>query len=507
MNNYFFLFERKGILVFLIALLSFSANANVVNGNATNGGQISQNQTICPGQTPVLFQNVSNASGGNSNLSIEYLWITSNTLSAPTNTWNPAAGNNNSLTYQAGALGVTTYFIRCARRQGFSEYVAESNIVEVVVLNTASAIINGVPTNSIYPGSTVNLSASPSPGATYSWDFNGDGIPECTSQNCSYTFNTTGTFPVTLTVTNSQGCPVTTTVPISVINPTGFGYNDPCNCGNPLNYATPTAFYVNDFILINSAPGQTWTLANITSAQLFDNNGNPLLPGTIIPETNTPGQYYLNIWFISGAGYGATFSNGINNISTGTSNPCNCTNPLPVELIDFSAEATNNGNVMLKWSTASETNNSHFQVQRSIDGSRFDFLTVIEGSGSTNIPTHYVYEDKSPFNGRTYYRLKQVDLDGGFEYSPIRQVYLEGIGISIFPSPATDEITIRPLAKLNSDAIIEVVNADARLLHRYQIKKEDNFKTISLVDFDPGVYFVKIIFANGSYETGSFMKN
>ena len=506
MNNYFFLFERKGIMVFLIALLNLSANANAIFSNATNGGQISQNQTICPGQTPLLFQNVTNASGGDPNLPLEYLWIASNTPSAPMNTWNPAPGSNNSLTYQAGPLGSTTYFVRCARRQGFTEYVAESNIVEVVVLNTATAIINGAPSGSIFPGSTVNLSATPSPGATYSWDFNGDGFPECTSQNCSYTFNTTGVFPVALTVTNAQGCPITTTIPITVVSPTGFGYNDPCNCGNPLNYATPTALYINDFILINSAPGQTWTLANTSLGQVFDNNGNQLPTGTVIPETSA-GQYFLNIWFVSGVGYGSTFTNGSNTVSTGTTNPCNCLNPLPVDLVDFTVEPMSSGNIMLKWNTASENNNSHFQIERSMDGIRFDFLSVVEGAGTTNTSTYYSFEDKSPLHGRTYYRLKQVDFDGGYEYSPVRQVYLEGSGISIYPSPAEAEITIRPLNKLESDALIEVVNADARLIHRYQINKDDNFKTISLADFDPGVYFVKIIFANGSYETGSFMKN
>lgn len=506
MKNYYPYYFGKGLAFALFIFFASSTNANVVNGNATSGGEISQNQTICPGTTPQLFQNLTVASGGDSDLPIEYLWMTSNTLSTPVSSWNIASGVNNGLTYQASPVGVTTYFVRCARRQGFTEFAAESNIVQINILGTAFASINGAPSGNIYTGSTVNLSATPAPGASYSWDFNGDGITDCSGINCSYTYNTTGVFPVTLTVTSAQGCPSITTIPVNVISPTAFGFNDPCNCGNPLNFATPNAFFVNDFILINSSPGQTWTLSNVTSGQVYDANGSVLPAGTIIPETNNAGQYFLNIWFVSGTGYGATFSNGVNNVSTGTNNPCSCTNPLPVELIDFTAEEFN-GNVLLKWKTASETNNNHFQIQRSIDGIRFDYLDLLEGAGTTNQVTEYSYEDKTPLNGRTYYRLKQVDLDGSFEYSPIRQVYLESNGISIYPSPAKDFVTVRSLKIQNADATIEIVNADARLIHRYVLAKEDGIKTISLVDFDPGVYFVRIKFANGSYETGSFMKN
>ena len=122
--------------------------------------------------------------------------------------------------------------------------------------------------------------------------------------------------------------------------------------------------------------------------------------------------------------------------------------PLPVELIDFTAEE-NNEKVLLKWKTASETNNSHFQIQRSVDGVRFDYLNVVQGAGTTSQETTYNYQDKAPINGRSYYRLKQIDLDGSFEYSPIRQVYLETDGISIYPSPAENYVTILSLIHIS----------------------------------------------------------
>ena len=506
MRNFYPILTYKSIVITLSLFVFFTINTEAQTGNATNGGAVSQNQTICPGTTPALFENVSVASGGDNNLGIEYLWMQSNTLAAPTNTWSPASGINNGLTYQASSLGMTTYFVRCARRQGFTEFIAESNIVTVALLNTATAIINGIPSGNTYAGANLNLTALSSPGSSYVWDFNGDGNPDCFTENCNYTYNTPGTYTVTMTVTNSQGCSVTTATSITVVAPTGYNYSDPCNCGNPLNFATPTALFINDYILINSAPGQTWTLASLNLGQVYDNNGDPMPLTMVIPETATAGQYFLNIWFESSVGYSATFSNGSNNITTGTTNPCNCINPLPVELIDFTAEITSENNVMLKWSTASETNNHHFQVQHSIDGNRFDNIGGVEGAGTTTETTHYSFKDESPADGRSYYRLKQVDFDGDFEFSPTRQVYLEKEGISIFPSPAKDWVNIRNLDKVDLDAEIQIVNVDAKIIQRYPFSKDENLKTIAISDFSTGVYFVKVVFSNGDFYTDSFMK-
>ena len=506
MKNFFPLLTYKSVVLALLSFISLSLNANAVTGNATNGGAISENQTICPGETPDLFENVTVASGGDTGLGLEYLWMYSSTLTTQPNTWTPAPGVNNGLTYQSGTLGSTTHFVRCARRQGF-DFVPESNIVTITVLNTATAIINGTPSGNIYSGSTVNLNATPSPGASYSWDFNGDGSEDCSSQSCNYIYSAPGTYTVKMTVTTSQGCSISTETIITVIAPTGFNYSDPCNCTNTLNFATPTVLFINDFILINSTPGQTWTLSSLNLGQVYDSDGNPMPLSMTIPETAIAGQYFLNLWFDSSVGYNATFTNGSNTVTTGTTNPCSCINPLPVELIDFQADVTTDKKVMLKWSTASETNNNHFQIQHSIDGNRFDNITIVEGAGNTTETTHYSYKVESPVDGRSYYRLKQVDFDGVFEYSPIRQVYLEKEGVSIYPSPAQDWVNIRNLNKIDLDAEIEIVNVDAKIIRRYPFSRDENLKTIDISNLTPGVYYVKVVFSNGDFYTQSFMKD
>jgi len=92
---------------------------------------------------------------------------------------------------------------------------------------------------------------------------------------------------------------------------------------------------------------------------------------------------------------------------------------LPVELIAFSAHVNNN-NTELTWATATETNSDYFAVERSIDGFSWETITYLQSAGNSNQVVEYSYTDENLAAGMYYYRLKQVDLDGAFEYfSPI----------------------------------------------------------------------------------------
>lgn len=97
--------------------------------------------------------------------------------------------------------------------------------------------------------------------------------------------------------------------------------------------------------------------------------------------------------------------------------PC----PLPIELMSFTASFQNN-EVKLNWATATETNNSHFVVQRSIDGQEYENITTLAGQGNSSAPTAYSYTDKNYKCGIAYYRLMQVDFDGKFSHSAVNTV-------------------------------------------------------------------------------------
>jgi Secretion system C-terminal sorting domain len=94
---------------------------------------------------------------------------------------------------------------------------------------------------------------------------------------------------------------------------------------------------------------------------------------------------------------------------------------IPVELTSF-VGSTVNGNVVLNWNTATETNNSGFEIQRSSDRIKFSNIAFVPGFGTTTEPRNYSYNDNSVSNGTYHYRLKQVDFNGAFAYSDIIQV-------------------------------------------------------------------------------------
>ena len=121
---------------------------------------------------------------------------------------------------------------------------------------------------------------------------------------------------------------------------------------------------------------------------------------------------------------------GVNNLGfdpnlasppTGYTGPFN-TSPisLPVELTSFTAQTTSEG-VRLSWTTASELNNSGFEVQRSTNQTNWATLGFVRGAGTTTEAQSYSFVDASA-SGRVFYRLKQVDFDGQFEYSNIIEV-------------------------------------------------------------------------------------
>ncbi len=139
---------------------------------------------------------------------------------------------------------------------------------------------------------------------------------------------------------------------------------------------------------------------------------------------------------------GTITANNISSFSPITLGSTDLNNPLPVELISF--QATLEGNrVQLDWATASELNNDYFMVQRSDDDFEWYDLGTVKGAGTTVERQSYTFEDTRPSFGLSYYRLKQVDLNGQFEYSPVRTVDLfSKENVRLFPNPVRNYLSI-----------------------------------------------------------------
>jgi len=182
--------------------------------------------------------------------------------------------------------------------------------------------------------------------------------------------------------------------------------------------------------------------------------------------------------------------------------------PLPVELAAFDAQLDGTS-VRLRWNTATETNNSGFAVQRTIDRGGFEQIGFVEGNGTTSAPQRYDFTDADlPFDAeQATYRLKQIDYDGRFEYSseidvslgaPTR-LFLHGN----FPNPFRGQTTIRYEVPAASNVRVAVYDA----LGRHVATLVDGSQTAGrkTVAFDArslasGTYFVRLV-ADGQSST------
>jgi hypothetical protein len=171
-------------------------------------------------------------------------------------------------------------------------------------------------------------------------------------------------------------------------------------------------------------------------------------------------------------------------------------NPLPIELLNFSATAFSNY-VKLDWSTASETNNAFFTIEKSIDGMNFNALEQIQGAGNSNSELTYSTNDNSPYEGLSYYRLKQTDFNGDFTYSDVRSVYFKKDNSStfeIFPNPLTDEILQLVLLdeKINAGQIF-VTDATGKQIYSSFISENASKQTINFTQkLKAGIYIVTV---------------
>ena len=168
---------------------------------------------------------------------------------------------------------------------------------------------------------------------------------------------------------------------------------------------------------------------------------------------------------------------------------------LPVQLLSFEAQLVNNNLVKLKWSTASEEDNRHFIVERSPDGRDFEPIGVVEGNGTTNLVNHYSLDDIDPYYGYNYYRLKQVDFDGDYEYSHVETVIISGNDLPdviVYPNPTINTTTLRVVTPFEEDAQIEIVDRLGRVLNVITMQAGANSKQIDLSGYASGTYFAYI---------------
>lgn len=167
---------------------------------------------------------------------------------------------------------------------------------------------------------------------------------------------------------------------------------------------------------------------------------------------------------------------------------------LPIELVNFNAIQEDERSVKLEWQTASEINNDFFTIERSINAIDWEIVKTIDGAGNSNTLINYSAIDNKPFMGLSYYRLKQTDFDGHFEYSAIKSVDFKELlteSVEIYPNPTDNKIQVIGSAnELSEVHIFNLLGQDVSNFTTINRINESKI-TIDLSQLAKGVYYVK----------------
>jgi hypothetical protein len=166
---------------------------------------------------------------------------------------------------------------------------------------------------------------------------------------------------------------------------------------------------------------------------------------------------------------------------------------LPVELLDFTAVPINGSNVLINWTTASETNNDFFTIQRSFNAIDWEELAVLNGSGSTSKEVYYSFVDKQVKPTIVYYRLQQTDFDGSTQTHQVVSVDLKIADNQpvFYPNPAQNEVTYYA----SKSDIIKLYDLTGRLVKLIQYEGNSELK-IDISALKAGTYFLQSSFGS-----------
>lgn len=169
---------------------------------------------------------------------------------------------------------------------------------------------------------------------------------------------------------------------------------------------------------------------------------------------------------------------------------------LPIKLIDFTAKKEDNS-VRLLWQTATETNNDFFTIERSRNLEDWEISSEVKGAGNSNRPLSYSNIDAYPFNGNSYYRLKQTDFDGTYSYSQIISISFQNQiaeSANIYPNP-THRFVFYEITSDQQSHKLRLYNALGEDVINKTPKTtiSETISCLDLINLNKGVYYLSLI--------------
>jgi hypothetical protein len=261
-------------------------------------------------------------------------------------------------------------------------------------------------------------------------------------------------------------------------------------------------YYDNGNVLVSSGTGLNFG----TDANIQMEFAGTLVTFRIDPDRN-------GTWDYTYTGTVATTAAGL--CGAGSYQKCflddwcygiNCSYPLPISLVDFSATCVNEG-VKLQWTTASETNNKYFTIERKNVALSWEKIAEINGAGNSNDLRKYSYTDPNFTYKTTYYRLKQTDFDGAFEYFDPVVVQCDNtddMNVAVYPNPFQQEVQIEISNIQYPNTTIAIYDIIGNKILEKQFSNIENQHISTAFDLHilgAGLYFIEVKSSN------SFKKN
>jgi len=429
-------------------------------GEITVGGSWTNNSTFTPGSGQVTFDGSSNSIIGGSSAISFYKLKMNKSASGVTTTLAANATVTNTLTLTMGNLVTSSY----------TAYVS----------NSTSASVSGGSSNSYVKG---NLKRAVAGENTYVFP-----VGQSLYEEASLAFST-GYTSADITAFFTDASPGS--LPAGGLTQSGT---------NLVGILDKGYWSIDPSAGAVGSPTYTVTLKETGHANGTTNAANY----TVIKRTNSPS---VGAWEIQGTHSNTTQTDAGGIVTAVRSGLTSFSDfaigfgggALPIELISFQANCSDNNTVDVTWSTASEHNTNYFRVDKSRDGSKWDVLNTIGAAGNSNNVIDYALTDAFPNPGINYYRLTQYDNDGVFEtfdaQAAVCKDQQSGTALSTYPNPSSGDFNVDlQTDELEGEATLLITDAKGAVIHSQDIKiiKGTNNYVIQRFEAEPGIYYISV---------------
>jgi len=323
------------------------------------------------------------------------------------------------------------------------------------------------------------------------WDPSGEPPVNCV--NCNIIINAVVHLNTNVTLSSS-----------SLLTVSGSGNSLVIDNSGGADYASSfNLLLLND----NSSPTNTIKTTNsgVIDATAADNDFDGLFT---VYLASTPFTYFKHVGNGPSAYSGTNVANSqpvsTQVMASGSTLTANGT--LPITMINFEA-AVDKGAANLSWTTLLESNSDHFDIERSMDGVKFDVIGRVAARGNTSTPTNYSFTDGNPGSGTIEYRIHGYDRDSRQAMSPIKAIRTTLIAsVNVYPNPATNYVNISIPAVETSAVNIRLIGLSGQLLAEKNVSGAGGtIQTFTVNNYPPGNYLIQVLHADGTKQVSKVL--